>query len=180
MAGWSFTSVHHSQHSRNGHSPKWWMFTREYNSWRALCPPLAAEALTPIWMYLNYIQVPVPIYANDMCHQCSVSVSPKWPAASRSTLTCGHGSPRAWLPLSWWWCAKAWPHWGHHHQSLKPMLPLFSIQQKHVSCSDFACVVSLRYVWYGVQNTGIEDENLAKIARDYFSLDSDNNLQQQQ
>ncbi len=142
MVGWSFTSVHHSEHSRNRHSPKWWMFMREYNSWRALCPSLAAEALTPIWMYLNYIQVPVPIYANDMCHQCSVCVSPKWPVASRSTLNCAHGSPRTWPPLSWWWCAKAWPHWGHHHQSLNPILPLFSIQQKHVSCSNFACVVS--------------------------------------
>jgi superfamily II RNA helicase len=32
---------------------------REYNSWRALCP-LAAEALTPIWVYF-YTQVPVPM-----------------------------------------------------------------------------------------------------------------------
>ncbi len=124
MAGWPFTSVHHSEHSRNRHSPKWWMFMREYNSWRALCPSLAADALTPIWMYLNCIQVPVPIYANDMCHQCSVSVSPKWPAASRSKSNRAHGSPRAWPPLSWWWCAKAWPHGGHHHQNPKTYMTI--------------------------------------------------------
>ncbi len=58
MAGWSFTSVHHSEHSKNRHSPKW-LFMREYNSWRALCP-LAAEALTPIWVHF-YTQVPVPM-----------------------------------------------------------------------------------------------------------------------
>ncbi len=120
------------------------MFMREYNSWRALCPPLAAEALTPIWMYLNYIQVPG-------AHICKWYV-PSVLCECQSQMTCGLQKQCQIVLMAVQELDRRIPDDGV--PKLDPIeaksppipktyiLPLFSIQQKHVSCSNFACAVS--------------------------------------